>query len=201
MSTQHLSITTSSFIALRPLLGCLTTGPVPALPVSSLPQVTALVPMLLDTSTSGGRRVTESVDFILSGSSNTPTGGVALLAGSTALYLLFNLLDLPTRQMLALAQRMGRLNVHFDNALLPFDSSKFEALTSFRKATHHDTDPHEWFQHAHGLASMLPGLCAERAPAFLAAKTHNAVFLSQIDALVALSAWCSAAGLTRSTKQ
>jgi hypothetical protein len=187
MSAQVFSFTASSTI--RPLAGCLTTGgPLPVPPTSG-PRVTAMLPMLVDFDASGGRFQADWLEFVLSSNSETPTGGLALRIGNAVFYLLFNLMDLCTREMLALAHREGCLHLLFKNAQVPLNASLMcEAMTAFRQATREDSFPREWFDHALGLVPGLPAMCASAQTAFHGAKTHHAVLLGQADALLALRA-------------
>lgn len=167
-------------------IGVLTSEPVSPVRTGPNDRVTAMLP-LLSGCPQGGRVESDWMDFILSGSSATPTGGLAVTVGNTAVYLLFNLSDRHTHAMLKAARRSRRLDLMFRDGLLPIrDARLLELCCSRLPPPSQAASPMAWLQHALERAPALPAMCANAVPAFGDAQTHVAVALLPCDDMLAI---------------
>ena len=167
-------------------VGLLTSEPVSPLHTAGRDRVSVAIPTLFDGSCPGTSD-TDWMDFVLSGSSATPTGCLALLVGDVALYLLFNLRDSSTRKLLDLARSQGRIALVYRNVTLALEERLlFQTLCRYKDKATTAASARAWFTHASQVVPGLPALCSLNLPSFMAARKHVAVLVGSEAAAKAL---------------
>ena len=184
MSAHFFALPCSANVELT--VGLLTSEPVSPLHTAGRDRVSVAIPTLFDGSCPGTSD-TDWMDFVLSGSSATPTGCLALLVGDVALYLLFNLRDSSTRKLLDLARSQGRIDLVYRNVTLPLEERLlFQTLCRYKDKATTAASSRAWFTHASQVVPGLPTLCSLNLPSFTAARKHVAVLVGSEAAAKAL---------------
>lgn len=165
---------------LEPTVGILTTELVPPLQNTGHRRVSVCLPQTsLERLRPDQPAELDWMDFILSGSSDTPTGGLAVLLDDVALYFLFNLRDGATRKLLEVACRQRCIDLVYANAVVTLkERLLFRTLCEHKTKVGTEASPRAWFEHAAQLLPGLPTVCSLRLPSMMGARKHIAVLVA-----------------------